>query len=118
LIYILSDLHHMIEITDAAAMVMKEHLVPGKVVRMFLAAVDETGANYGLAVTDPSENDVLFESNGITIHMSPEDAEILSETIIDFIDDPEIGRGFIIYGPGDESCGCGHHEHDYGCGCH
>ncbi|ABK14845.1 iron-sulfur cluster biosynthesis family protein [Methanothrix thermoacetophila] len=107
----------MIEITDAAAMVMKEHLVPGKVVRMFLAAIDETGANYGLAVTDPAENDVLFESNGITIHMSPEDAEILSETIIDFIDDPDIGRGFIIYGPGEESCGCGH-EHDYGCGCH
>ncbi len=35
----------MIEITDAAANIIKRSLVEGKVIRMFLAAIDATGAN-------------------------------------------------------------------------
>jgi iron-sulfur cluster assembly protein len=40
----------MIEITEAAANMIKHSLVEGKVIRMFLAAIDATGANYGLAL--------------------------------------------------------------------
>jgi len=112
----------MIEITDAAAQRIKAGLSTGKIVRMFLAAVDPSGANYGLAISDAQEDDVVYESNGISVHMAPEDAELLGETIIDYIDDEELGTGFIIRGPMDDiGCGCGHDhdsEDDHGCGCH
>jgi iron-sulfur cluster assembly protein len=133
----------MIEITEAAANMIKHSLVEGKVIRMFLAAIDSTGANYGLALGDEEVGDKVFESRGIKVYMSPEDTEMLSETIIDYVDDDR-GTGFIIRGPEDEvsSCGscanvdscehdhsscdhdhsgCGHdhgsHEHDEDCGC-
>jgi len=111
----------MIEITDVAAEVLKGNMIQGRVVRMILAATDATGANYVLAWGDPAEDDVVFESNGIKVHMAPEDAEILgdSPTIIDYVDTEDLGTGFIIEGPEDEGCGCGHdHDHDDGsCGC-
>ena len=111
----------MIDITDVAAEVLKGSMIEGKVVRMILAATDVTGANYVLAWDDPAEDDVIFESNGIKVHMTPEDAEILgdSPTIIDYVDTEELGRGFLIQGPEDDACGCGHdhsHEHEHG-GC-
>ncbi len=113
----------LIEITDVAAEVLKDGMIEGKVVRMILAATDATGANYVLAWGDPDDDDAVFESNGIKVHMSPEDAEILGEspTIIDYVETEELGRGFLIQGPEDESCGCGHdheHGHEHGsCGC-
>lgn len=127
----------MIEVTDAAADIIKRSLTEGKVIRMFLAAIDSTGANYGLALGNREEDDVVFDSNGIKIHMSPEDVELLSETIVDYVND-ERGTGFVIRGPlddisGCESCsnvdicdhdhescdhdhdGCGHGDYDCGC---
>lgn len=127
----------MIEVTDDAAAMIKNSLAPGKVIRMFLAAIDTTGANYGLALGAPEKSDKVFESNGVEIHMSPQDTELLMETIVDYIDD-ERGTGFIIRGPLDEpegcsgcsnadtcghdhsSCdhdGCGHSHGDHDCGC-
>jgi len=121
----------MIEITQAAADTITRSLVEGKVIRMFLAAIDSTGASYGLALGDEEEGDKVFESRGVKVYMSPKDAELLSETIIDYVDDEDHGTGFIIRGPEDEvsSCGsCGNAdscEHDHsscdhdhsGCGC-
>lgn len=122
----------MIEITEAAANMLKRSLAEGKVIRMFLAAIDSTGANYGLALGDPEKDDMVFESRGVKIHMSPQDAELLRETIIDYVNDDR-GTGFVIRGPEDDvaACGaCGHadtcdhdhsigpcdHDHE-GCGC-
>ena len=123
----------MIEITAAAAKMIKSSLVDGRVIRMFLAAIDASGATYGLALGDAEADDKIFESRGVNVHMSPQDAELLSETIIDYVDDEELGTGFIIRGPEDEvsgsGCGscanadsCDHdhsscdHDHD-DCGC-
>jgi iron-sulfur cluster assembly protein len=122
----------MIEITEAASNMLKQSSAEGKVIRMFLAAIDASGANYGLALGDPEKDDMVFESRGVKIHMSPQDAELLRETVIDYVNDDR-GTGFIIRGPEDEvsSCGsCGHtdtcdhdhsggacdHDHE-GCGC-
>ena len=87
------------------------------------AVVKGTGSPATVKVTGTvySEEDVVFESKGIKVHMTPQDAEILgdSPTIIDFVDTEELGRGFLIQGPEGESCGCGHehgHEHEHG-GC-
>ena len=123
----------MIEITEAAANMIKQSLVEGKVIKMFLAAIDSSGASYGLALGDVEEGDKIFESRGVKIYMSAKDAELLSETIIDYVDDEELGRGFIIRGPEDEVSGCSScanagscdhdhdscdHDHDHeGCGC-
>jgi len=121
----------MIEITEAAANMIKRSQVEGKVIRMFLAAIDVTGATYGLALGDEKVGDKVFESRGVKVYMSPEDTELLSETIIDYVDDEDQGTGFIIRGPEDDvsrcgSCGnadsCEHDhfscDHDHsGCGC-
>ena len=128
----------MIEVTDAAAAMIKRSQAEGKVIRMFLAAIDSSGANYGLALGDQEKDDVVFESNGVKIHMSPQETELLRETIVDYVND-ERGTGFIIRGPLDEvsgcdacdhadtcdhdneSCshdsegGCGHEDGDWGC---
>lgn len=119
----------MIEITDAAAKALEHSKTEGKVIRMFLAAIDSTGANYGLALGDPEKDDMILEDRGIKIHISAADAELLRETIIDYIND-ERGTGFIIRGPEDEVMSCVscdyadicdqdpsscNHEHDCGC---
>ncbi|NPV61567.1 MAG: adhesin [Methanotrichaceae archaeon] len=121
----------MIEITEAAANMLKRSEAEGKVIRMFLAAIDEEGANYGLALGDPEQDDIIYEDRGIKIHMSPTDTELLRETIIDYVNDDN-ATGFIIRGPEDEidtgcsSCasfGTCEHDHDScdhdheGCGC-
>ena len=95
----------MIEITESAANMIKSSLVEGKVIRMFLAAIDATGANYGLALGDQEKDDMVFESRGVKIYMSPKDTELLAETIIDYVDDDR-GTGFIIRGPEDEVSSC------------
>jgi iron-sulfur cluster assembly protein len=116
----------MIEITEAAANMIKQSQVEGKVIRMFLAAIDASGASYGLALGDVEEGDQIFESRGVKVYMSAKDAELLGETIIDYVDDIERGTGFIIRGPEDEVSGCSscanadscEHDHDHeGCGC-
>lgn len=96
----------MIEVTETAANMIKSSLVEGKVIRMFLAAIDATGANYGLALSESEKDDMVFESRGVKIYMSPKDAELLAETIIDYVDDDR-GTGFIIRGPEDEVSSCG-----------
>lgn len=118
----------MIEVTDAAAAMIKRSGAEGKVIRMFLAAIDSSGANYGLALGDQEKDDVVYESNGVKIYMSPQDTELLRETIVDYVNDDR-GMGFIIRGPlddvsGCDACGhadtCGHDhescEHDHDCG--
>ncbi len=90
----------------------------------------------GLALGDKEKDDLVFESRGASVYMSPKDAELLGETIIDYVNDDR-GTGFIIRGPEDDfsscgSCGnadscdhdhssCDHDhsdcEHDEGCGC-
>jgi iron-sulfur cluster assembly protein len=117
----------MIEVTDAAAAMIKRSGAEGKVIRMFLAAIDSSGANYGLALGDQEKDDIVFESNGVKIYMSPPDTELLRETIVDYVNDDR-GTGFIIRGPlddvsGCDACGhadtCGHDhescEHDHDC---
>jgi iron-sulfur cluster assembly protein len=122
----------MIEITETAASMIKRSQVEGKVIKMFLAAIDASGASYGLALGDIEPGDKVFESRGVKIYMNEKDAELLSETIIDYIDDDR-GTGFIIRGPEDAVSGCDscanadscEHDHsscdhdhgDCGCGC-
>jgi iron-sulfur cluster assembly protein len=111
----------MIEVTDAAAAMIKRSQAEGKVIKMFLAAIDAGGATYCLGLGNQEKDDVVFESNGVKIHMSPQDTELLKETIIDYVIDDDRGTGFIIRGPLDEVAGCEacsnfdscDHDHDH-----
>jgi len=96
----------MIEITGAAADIINKSLVEGKVVRMFLAAIDASGATYGLALGRCEGRRQSLREPGAKIHMDPKDAELLGETIIDYVDDG-VEKGFIIRGPEDEVSSCG-----------
>jgi Fe-S cluster assembly iron-binding protein IscA len=102
----------MITVTDSAANMIKRNKAEGKVIRMLLASVNSDGANYGLALGDLRNNDVIFHSNGVKIHMSPQDAELLSETIIDYVNDDR-GTGYIIRGPINEQTGDDANSQDY-----
>ncbi len=127
----------MIEVTDAAAAMITKSQAPGMVIRMFPAAIYGREADYVLALGSPEKDDVVYKSNGVGIHMSPQDAELLRETIVDYVND-ERGTGFIVRGPLDEpegcagcgnvdicdhdhsSCdhdGCGHGHENNDCGC-
>jgi iron-sulfur cluster assembly protein len=98
----------MIEITETAANILKRSQVEGKVIRMFLPSPPNpiTGAEWAMALGDPEKDDVIFEDRGIKIHMNPLEAEILRETVIDYVNDDR-GTGFVIRGPEDEVAGCG-----------
>jgi iron-sulfur cluster assembly protein len=95
----------MIEVTDAAAEMIKKSQSPGMVIRMFPAAIYGREADYVLALGAPEKDDLIYNSNGVGIHMSPQDAELLRETIVDYVND-ERGTGFIVRGPLDEPEGC------------
>lgn len=110
----------MIEVTDAAAEVMRKNMVEGGVVRMILVAIDVTGADYVLAWGDPLDDDVVFKNNGIEVHMSPEDADLHgdSETTIDYVDTEDLGKGFMIHGPEEDAGTCDLDCHACGLDCH
>ncbi|MHC1595004.1 MAG: adhesin [Methanotrichaceae archaeon] len=94
----------MIDITDAAAEKLKAHLVEGKVIRLYITNSVNPVPSYslGLGVTD--KRDVILESNGISIHMNPIEAEEMRFILVDYIDD-ERSRGFIVHTPQPEVCG-------------
>jgi len=64
-VQILFGVLFMIEITKEAADMLKSKVVEDKVIRMFLAAVDPSGANYGMTLGDAEKDDVIFESSGM-----------------------------------------------------
>ncbi|TRZ67791.1 MAG: adhesin [Methanothrix sp.] len=94
----------MIDITDAAAEKLNACLVEGKVIRLYVTSYVDPVPSYslGLGVTD--KRDVIFESNGISIHMNPMEAEEMRIAVVDYIDD-ERRRGFIVHTPQPEVCG-------------
>jgi iron-sulfur cluster assembly protein len=110
----------MIEVTDVAAEVLRKNMVEGRVIRMILVTIDASGANYVLAWGDPLDDDVVFENNGIEVHMSPEDADLHgdSETIIDYVDTEYLGTGFVIHGPEEDAGTCDLDCHACGLDCH
>jgi len=89
----------MIEITDRAARELKSLFdtagIAQPAIRIYIA---ESGADikYGLALADDiSDFDVIMESNGIKIVMSPNVADGFSDGSIDFKSDSK-GKTFII----------------------
>jgi len=100
----------MIEITDAAALELKQLLEEQNKtdhgLRIFEAGLGCKGVQYGLSLEkSPGNEDDVLESNGIKIIFSKEIQDDIDELKIDFIDNDN-GKGFVINNPG-ASCGPG-----------
>lgn len=105
----------MIEITDAAAVELKQLLEKEKKsdhgLRIFPAGISCSGTQYGLTLEkSPKADDAVLESKGIRLFFSKDIQDDIDELKIDYIDN-DYGKGFIIdnpearCGPGCGSCG-------------
>lgn len=103
---------NVVNITEAAALQIKEMIkvneVEGQFLRVAVQGGGCSGLTYGLGFTpDKEENDELLEQFGIQIVVSKEDAPILNGTVIDY-KQSLMGGGFSIENPNAiASCGCG-----------
>ena len=102
-----------ITLTERAAEKMKsvfaKHTMPeGSALRVGIKGGGCSGFNYVLDVTDkPSDDDEVFESNGIRIACDPKSYLYVNGTEIDYSDDLLKG-GFVFNNPNAKgTCGCG-----------
>ena len=94
----------MIELTDSAAEVLVASQTEGKVITVYKTSVADEPPTYAIGLAPSKENDVIFESKGIEIHMNPMEADEMQVAMIDYIDD-ERGRGFMVYAGQADRCG-------------
>jgi iron-sulfur cluster assembly protein len=68
-----------------------------------------SGMTYVLAFDEsPKERDMIYQLEGLTVHIDPKSQFYLSGTILDFSDGLN-GRGFVFNNPNAaRTCGCGH----------
>ncbi len=100
----------MIEITDAAAVELKQLLEKEKKsdhgLRIFTAGTGCSGVQFGLTLEkSPKNEDEVQESKGIKIFLSKDILDDIAELKIDYIDN-DYGKGFIIDNP-NARCGSG-----------
>lgn len=61
---------------------------------------DET-VDYGMGFDEPRDDDIKFESNGVTILISPEHEELLHGAYVDFVELEPGKPSFIFLNPND-----------------
>lgn len=88
--------------------ILEEEGKQGYALRFGIRAGGCSGYEYILEYSkDPKEEDCIFTSEGITIHVNEEEAERLIGSQIDYVDGLQ-GAGFKISNPNAKgSCGCG-----------
>lgn len=101
----------MIEITDAAAVELKQLLEKEKKtdhgLRIFAAGIGCSGVQYGLSLElSPKSEEAVSESKGIKIFFDKHIEGDIEDFKIDYIDN-EYGKGFVIDNPNAAGCGSG-----------
>ncbi|MGE7920307.1 HesB/IscA family protein [Viridibacillus sp. NPDC093762] len=102
----------VIEITEAAAIHVKEMMQhneeEGSFLRIAVKGGGCSGLSYGMGFeNEKAENDLIQEVHGLQILVSSEDTPILKGTKIDY-KESLMGGGFTIDNPNAiASCGCG-----------
>lgn len=75
--------------------------------RLFITEGGCSGLNYGMALTEPSEEDIVHEQNGIKLFVDPLSLMYIQGCEIDY-DDALIGGGFKVNNPlATRTCACG-----------
>ncbi|MCX8029274.1 MAG: iron-sulfur cluster assembly accessory protein [Brevinematales bacterium] len=102
----------MINLTEKAASVLKKIFEDNNITNGFLRFIVMangcgcSGQKYGLYIDDKKQNDdLVFESNGLTIVVDPISYEEAKGSTIDYVKDEIFGEGFKVINPND-SCGC------------
>ena len=77
--------------------------------RVFVSGGGCSGLQYGMAFeTEGEADDVVFDSQGVSVYVDPVSITYLQGATIDFVDSL-MGGGFKIENPNAvSSCGCGH----------
>ena len=107
-----SQVESIIDITDAAAtkinQIIAQEANGASFLRMGVAGGGCSGFQYQLALeTAPSEEDIVFASNGVTMCIDRKSAVYLTGVEIDYINGLQ-QSGFKISNPNAQStCGCG-----------
>ena len=80
----------------------------GKSLRIFLEAGGCSGYQYGFVYAEKKEGDQIISSEGISVIIDSESAQMLKGSVIDYKEDFG-SEGFAIQNPNvKKSCGCGH----------
>ncbi|MGH2388310.1 MAG: iron-sulfur cluster insertion protein ErpA, partial [Chloroflexota bacterium] len=76
--------------------------------RVYVAGGGCSGLQYGMALDDPSEEDVTLDYDGIRVVVDNESLRFIEGSEIDYVDSL-MGAGFTVNNPNAvSSCGCGH----------
>ena len=76
--------------------------------RVYVAGGGCSGLQYGMALDDPMEDDVLVNYDGIRVVVDPESLRFIEGAEIDYVNSL-MGAGFTVNNPNAvSSCGCGH----------
>jgi iron-sulfur cluster assembly accessory protein len=76
--------------------------------RVYVAGGGCSGLQYGMALDDPMEEDILVNYDGIRVVVDPESLRFIEGAEIDYVNSL-MGAGFTVNNPNAvSSCGCGH----------
>ncbi len=100
----------MIVFTDEAVAFLNEALEPQDAVRVGVVGGGCSGLRYSLEIeetSDKKEHDEIVEYGDVIIHVDPYSAEVLSDTIVHYVDD-QWNAGFKFKNmKAANTCGCG-----------
>jgi iron-sulfur cluster assembly accessory protein len=100
----------MINLTENAIDKLKTALDPTDYVRIGVVSGGCSGFSYSLAIEedeDKRENDIVVELQDVKICMDPISANMLSETIIDYVETLASSGFKFDNQKADRTCGCG-----------
>ncbi len=97
----------MITVTEAAAEQIKKSAKQGKSegmpLRIAATRNSDDSIHYGMGFDDSKEDDITVTSEDIDIVISPVSAEILKDTVLDFVELEPGKQQFIFMNPNDPS---------------
>jgi len=102
----------MIQVTEIAAKkvkdIFKEMGKPDAALRIKIVGGGCSGMQYDLGPEEKkSENDQVYETQGVVLYIDPESDTFLTDSILDYVDSLK-GSGFKVINPNAKtSCGCG-----------
>jgi iron-sulfur cluster assembly accessory protein len=107
-----TETQQVITLTAAAAQKVREILEQEQSetlgLRVYVAGGGCSGLQYGMALDDPMDEDVLVNYEGIRVIVDPESLRFIEGSEIDYVDSL-MGAGFTVNNPNAvSSCGCGH----------
>jgi iron-sulfur cluster assembly protein len=102
----------VVTLTETASKMVRDILAKEEsdslALRVYVAGGGCSGLQYGMALDDPMEDDILVNYEGIRVVVDPESLRFIQGSEIDYVDSL-MGAGFTVNNPNAvSSCGCGH----------